>query len=59
MIKGDVFGSIEAIKEALMKLHNSEVKVTVVSANVGVITENDVNFASASDVVIIGFKVQT
>lgn len=58
LIKGDVFGSVEAIKEALNKQRNEEVKVTVIHADTGAITENDVNLASASQAMIAGFKVK-
>ena len=58
LIKGDVFGSVEAIRETLVKQKNDEVKVTVIHFATGAITENDVNLASASDGLIIGFKVK-
>ena len=58
LIKGDVYGSVEAIKDMLTKQKNDEVKVSVIHAATGGITENDVNLASASDALIIGFKVR-
>ena len=58
LIKGDVFGSVEAIRDIMEKQKNDEVKVTVIRSATGAITENDVNLASASDALIIGFKVK-
>ena len=60
LIKGDVHGSIEAIKSALVKLtdENTEVKVRVLDAAVGAITESDVTLAKASNAIIIGFNVR-
>jgi len=58
IIKGDVQGSIEAVSEALLKLSTSEVKVKIIHSSTGTITETDVLLASASDAVIIGFKVR-
>jgi translation initiation factor IF-2 len=60
LIKGDVHGSIEAIKSALVKLtdENTEVKVRVQDAVVGAITESDVTLAKASQAMIIGFNVR-
>jgi translation initiation factor IF-2 len=58
VIKADVQGSIEAIKEALRKLSTEEVKVNILHDSVGGITETDVNLASASNAIIIGFNVR-
>jgi len=60
LIKGDVHGSVEAIKNALVKLtdENTEVKVHVLEAAVGSITESDVTLAKASGAMIIGFNVR-
>ena len=58
LIKADVQGSAEALRDALLKLTNEEVAVQVVAANVGGITESDVNLAAASDAVIIGFNTR-
>jgi translation initiation factor IF-2 len=58
IIKSDVHGSAEALRDALTKLSNEEVKVKVLSSGVGGITETDANLAAASDAVIIGFNVR-
>lgn len=58
VVKADVQGSVEAIEDALAKLSTEEVKVSVIHGAVGVITENDVNLASASDALILGFNVR-
>lgn len=58
IIKADVHGSVEAIKSSLVKLTNDEVKVSVIRADVGAISESDVILASASDALIIGFNVR-
>jgi translation initiation factor IF-2 len=60
LIKGDVHGSVEAIKTALIKLtdENTEVKVHVLDAAVGSITESDVTLAKASNAMVIGFNVR-
>jgi translation initiation factor IF-2 len=58
IIKADVQGSIEAVKEALKKLSSDVVKVNVLHDGVGGITETDVNLASASNAIIIGFNVR-
>jgi translation initiation factor IF-2 len=58
IIKADVQGSIEAVKEALNKLSTEEVKVNILHDAVGGITETDVNLASASNAIIIGFNVR-
>jgi translation initiation factor IF-2 len=58
IIKADVQGSIEAVKEALQKLSTNAVKVNILHDAVGGITETDVNLASASNAIIIGFNVR-
>ncbi len=58
IIKSDVHGSAEALRDALTKLSNDEVKVKVLSAGVGGITETDATLAAASNAVIIGFNVR-
>ncbi len=58
IIKADVQGSVEAMKQSLMKLSNEEVAVRVIHGGVGAINESDVNLASASNAIIIGFNVK-
>lgn len=58
IVKGDVDGSVEALSDSLIRLSTSEVRVTVVMKGVGQITDNDVNLASASKAIIIGFQVR-
>lgn len=58
MIKSDVHGSTEALRDSLTKLSNEEVTVKVISAGVGGITESDATLAAASQAVIIGFNVR-
>ncbi|OXZ41136.1 translation initiation factor IF-2 [Finegoldia magna] len=58
IIKTDVKGTIDAIKQSLIKLSNEEVKVNIIHGAVGGITESDVNLASASSAIIIGFNVR-
>jgi len=58
IIKSDVHGSAEALRDALIKLSTDEVKVNVLSSGVGGITETDANLAAASNAVIIGFNVR-
>ena len=60
LIKGDVHGSVEAIKNALVKLtgENTEVRVRVLDAAVGAVTESDITLAKASHALIIGFNVR-
>ncbi len=58
IIKADVQGSIEAVKEALRKISTDAVKVNILHDAVGGITETDVNLASASNAIIIGFNVR-
>ena len=58
VLKADVQGSAEALKAALVKLSTDKVKVTVISAGVGGITEGDVNLAKAGGAVVLGFHVR-
>jgi len=58
LIKADVQGSSEALKDSLVKLSTEEVKVTIVSSGVGGITESDINLAAASNAIVIGFNVR-
>ena len=58
ILKGDVDGSIEALKDSLTKLSNEEVKINIVHAATGTITESDVSLATVSDAIIIGFNVR-
>ncbi len=58
LLKADVQGSLEALRESLKKLSTQEVKVSVVHAGVGGVTESDVMLASASKAVIVGFNVR-
>ena len=58
IIKADVVGSSEAVKQALLKLSNDQVKVHIIHAAVGGITESDVMLASVSNAIIIGFNVR-
>ena len=58
VVKADVQGTIEALKASLEKIKNDEVKVAVVHAGVGAITESDVMLASAANALIIGFNVR-
>ena len=58
IIKADVEGSVEALKESLEKLSNEEVRVRVLHASTGAIKESDVTLASVSNAIIIGFNVR-
>ena len=58
IVKADVQGSVEAVKQSLVKLSNDEVAVKVIHGGVGAITESDVNLAAASNAIIIGFNVR-
>ena len=58
VVKADVQGSIEALRQALLNLKNKEVRVNIVHAGVGAINESDVMLASASNALIIGFNVR-
>ena len=59
LLKADVHGSSEAVKDALVKLGTEKVSVNVISTNVGGITENDVNLAKAAGGIIVGFNVRS
>jgi len=58
LIRADVQGSVEALRDALTNLSSEEVKVNVVASGVGAITENDASLAQASNAIIIGFNVR-
>ncbi len=58
MVKADVHGSAEALRDALVNLSGDEVQVNVIGSAVGGITENDVNLAAASKAIVIGFNVR-
>jgi len=58
VVKADVVGSMEAVKQALLKLSNDEVKVKIIHSAVGGITESDVMLAAASGAIIVGFNVR-
>ncbi len=58
IIKADVQGSAEAVKQSLVKLSNDEVRVKVIHSGVGAITESDVMLANASNAIVVGFNVR-
>lgn len=58
IVKADVQGSVEAVRQSLEKLSNEEVRVNVIHGGVGAINESDVMLASASDAIIVGFNVR-
>jgi translation initiation factor IF-2 len=58
ILKADVDGSIEALRDSLTKLSNEEVQINVIHAATGTITESDVSLAAVSDAIIIGFNVR-
>ena len=58
IVKADVMGSVEAVKQSLEKLSNSEVRVRCIHGGVGAITETDVMLATASNAIIVGFNVR-
>jgi len=58
IVKADVQGSVEAVKQSLLKLSNDEVAVRIIHGGVGAINESDVSLASASNAIIIGFNVR-
>ena len=58
IVKADVQGSVEAVKDSLVKLSNEEVKVSVIHGGVGAINESDVMLAQASGAIIVGFNVR-
>ena len=58
ILKGDVDGSVEALSDQLQRLSTEEINVNILHSGVGQITESDVNLATASDAIIIGFNVR-
>ena len=58
IVKADVQGSVEAVRQSLEKLSNSEVRVRVIHGAVGAVTESDVMLANASNAIIVGFNVR-
>ena len=58
ILKGDVDGSVEALSDQLQKLSTEEININILHSGVGPITESDVNLATASDAIIIGFNVR-
>ncbi len=58
IVKADVQGSVEAVRQSLEKLSNEEVRVNVIHGGVGAISESDVMLASASNAIIVGFNVR-
>lgn len=58
ILKADVNGSIEALRDSLLKLGNEEVSISIIHTGVGAINETDVNLASASNAIILGFNVR-
>ncbi len=58
VVKADVQGSVEAVKQSLLKLSNDEVVVKIIHGGVGAVNESDVTLASASNAIIIGFNVR-
>ena len=57
IVKADVQGSVEAVKQSLLKIENDEVKVKIIHGAVGTVSESDVMLASASNAIIVGFNV--
>jgi translation initiation factor IF-2 len=58
IIKADVHGSVEALKDSLVKLSNEEVNINIVHSAAGAISESDISLAAVSDAIIIGFNVR-
>ena len=58
IVKADVQGSVEALRESLLKIETEEAKVRIVASGVGGITESDANLAATSDAIVIGFNVR-
>lgn len=58
ILKADVFGSLEALKESLQKLSNDKIKVNIIHSAAGGVTESDVNLSKASEAIIVGFNVR-
>ena len=57
IVKADVQGSVEAVKQSLLKIENDEVRVKIIHGAVGLVNESDVMLASASNAIIVGFAV--
>ena len=58
IVKADVQGSVEAVKQSLLKLSNDEVVIRIIHSGVGAVNESDVSLASASNAIIIGFNIR-
>ncbi len=58
MVKGDVQGSVEAVSESLRKLSTDAIRLRVINSAVGAITETDINLATASNAIVLGFNVR-
>ena len=58
IVKGDVQGSVEAVKQSLLKLSNDEVRVNVLHSGAGAITESDIMLADSSNAIVVGFNVR-
>ena len=58
LLRADVQGSVEALRESLVKLSNDDVKINIIASGVGAITESDASLAQASNAIIIGFNVR-
>ena len=58
IVKADVFGSAEAIKESIEKIHSDKVKAKVIQSGVGVINENDILFAKGASALVLGFNTK-
>ena len=58
ILKGDVHGSIEALRDSLSKLSNEEVNINIVHAATGTITESDISLATVSNAIIVGFNIR-
>ncbi|MCH5272184.1 MAG: translation initiation factor IF-2 [Lachnospiraceae bacterium] len=58
IVKADVQGSVEAVKQSLLKLSNEEVAIRIIHSGVGAVNESDVSLASASNAIIIGFNIR-
>ncbi|MCR5208050.1 MAG: translation initiation factor IF-2, partial [Eubacterium sp.] len=57
LVKADVQGSVEAVKQSLLKIENDEVRVKIIHGGVGIVNESDVMLASASNAIIVGFNI--
>ncbi len=57
IVKADVQGSVEAVKQSLLKIENDEVRVKIIHGGVGIVNESDVMLASASNAIIVGFAI--